>query len=414
VRCGNQEIPFDTLAGGLLFLQSYDSFLAEYPINHFIQVHYQSAHHLPRLPLGDDLRVMMFRNRACGVTDSKDRIYGLYSMLVEQGIVLPRPSYAKSVGDIYWEFMVAVCQHTRSIQLLQLVSGMGNLDVPSWVPDFNDIWRAGDSMGTPHATKNSTAEFQFSDDNKTLVVRGKFIDFVYKKSTLAPWYPPNTGSNLQDSPLQNLETGYEQTIRAFRDMTRVFLDHGSLNIYDDYETSMAAFGESLLQGLRMKFCGSDALYTWIGTLSSLLTEENRDADREYVKAMPFIHENFHENPARSYLTDSEDWQTLCTLKTHPRTARLQHAIWMLMRDRVFFTTLRGYVATASRSVEENDVIVLVAGVERPMVLRQMAEDESTGKVSWKVLGPAYVAGMMEGELWDVEEEGCEMRDFCLV
>lgn len=416
VRYGTKEIPFDMLAGGISTLQFFEAFTNAYPLNNFVWSAYQIAHHQPRMQRNSDLdkrpHVMMFRNRACGVAEPKDRVYGVYGMLLEQGLKLPDVSYAKTVDKIYWEFTVALCQRAQNVKLLELVSGLGaGLEAPSWVPDFDEAWRVGDLLGMPNATKDSQAEFQFSDNDRTLVVRGKLLDFVSKKSNLTTWQPEGMGAKVQDGALVNLEEGYERTIRAFRDMTRVLLNHGSLNQYEDQETFMLAFGEALTQGIGMDLAQKEAIFNWIGWVHLMLTEENRAIDLAEVKEIPFIQEAFYQNPERQHLTEIEEWQALCTLKTHPRTARLHHVIWMLTRDRIFFTTARGFLGTGPCSIEEHDLIALIAGVDRPMVLRLVDEDEATGHFTCRVVGPAYIAGAMEGELW---EESIELRKFHLV
>jgi hypothetical protein len=78
---------------------------------------------------------------------------------------------------------------------------------------------------------------------------------------------------------------------------------------------------------------------------------------------------------------------------------------MFSRDRTLFLTQQGFMGTALCSIEDGDAIALISGLERPMVLRPVSEDE------WRVVCPAYISGWMEGELWGDEEE---LREFCLI
>jgi hypothetical protein len=151
----------------------------------------------------------------------------------------------------------------------------------------------------------------------------------------------------------------------------------------------------------------EALFTWIGWIHLLLTEENRAIDLAEAKEVPLIKETFYQNPKLQYLTKIEKWQALCTLKTHSRMAQIHHSIWMLTRDKISFTTIAGFMRTGPYSIQEGDFIVLLAGVDRPMVLRHVNEDQP----SWWVVGTAYIAGMMNGELW---EEYGQFYSFCLV
>ena len=158
----------------------------------------------------------------------------------------------------------------------------------------------------------------------------------------------DVGGWFGTGPLVNLEYGFERTIHAFRDWSRILFEHGILDRYADQETSLEAFGEALVQGLRAGLTTThplglqEALFTWIGWTHLLINEENRAIDLAEVKEVPLIKETFYQNPKLQYLTEIEEWQALCTLKTHPRTARIHHAVWMLTRNKIFFTTRTGF------------------------------------------------------------------------
>ena len=415
VRCGKQEVPLDLLTGGIMKLASFDAITDTTPINHHVWTEYLITHGLSRINKSDIARnayLMMHRNRACGVSDPKDRVYGFYGMLVEQGLQLPKPSYLKTVDEIYWEFTVKLCQQTQDLKLLQLVSGLGSkLNAPSWVPDFDGPWRAGDLSGRPNATKNSRSQFQFLDNDKTLIVSGKMVDIVYKKSNLTTWQPEGQGAKVQDGPLVNLEVGFMRTVHAFRDWTQLLFSHCGYAIYGDVVGLMNAFGEALVRGYSVAFFNHDsadngqaALSTWLGLIHRLLPEEESAKELAYVKKDPLIKEKFYENPELEHLTNIEEWQVLCTLKTLPLTAKLHHEIWMLTRDMIYFTTGRGYMGTGNNVIEEKDVIVLIAGLERPMVLRPINREQDGEGLIWRVVGPVWIAGMMEGELWENDSE----------
>ena len=212
---------------------------------------------------------------------------------------------------------------------------------PSWVPDFDGPWRAGDLSGRPNATKNSRSQFQFLDNDKTLIVSGKMVDIVYKKSNLTTWQPEGQGAKVQDGPLVNLEVGFMRTVHAFRDWTHLLFSHCGYAIYGDVVGLMNAFGEALVRGYSVAFFNHDsadngqaALSTWLGLIHRLLPEEESAKELAYVKKDPLIKERFYENPELEHLTNIEEWQVLCTLKTLPLTAKLHHEIWMLTRDKI--------------------------------------------------------------------------------
>jgi hypothetical protein len=421
VLCGKEYFPFDFMIQCLMDFSTFNALSGEYLVNQMVWSQYLLGHHFPRLAMdGNSLQLevhtMMQRNRACGCFEPRDRVYGVYGMLIASGLHLPRPSYSKTVDEIFWEFTVAVCQQTKSIKLLELLSGIENKpNAPLWVPDYHGTWRVGDLIGrTPKATKDSGAIFQFLDNDKTLAVSGICVDIVQKASNLKTWQPENVGPQVQDDPLMNLEVGFEQTIRAFRDWSRILCEYGSMNQYEDYDKLMRAFGEVLVSGLEVtitKHGQKDSLdaglLTWIGWISDFFDRDSCAEDLAVVKEMPHIKETFYDNPDLKHLTELEEWQALCVIKTHPSMAHVHHALWMLTRDKTFFVTKGGYMGTGTRAIADGDVVVLFAGVDRPMILREVDPDAGT----WRVIGPAYISGMMEGELWDSMKD---LRSFHLV
>lgn len=406
VSCGAEDIPLECLNVGLMSALAL-SVVQKYSYNSMIWMTTLLAHSLPRLSLEYpekrlEVGILMFRNRACNAADPRDRVYGLYGMLQEFGLKLPQPSYWKTKTDVYWEFTVTACQQTGSLELLALVSSINaSQSTPSWVPDYSEVFREGDYLGMPRAAGKSESRFYFTDDGRRLVARGALIDYVRATSDLTAWQPDPTDSVVEDGPLVNLEEGYEQTIRAFRDWYNVLLTGGASDRYDD-EGLLSAFAQSLTSGMIAWADLSSAaekrtsIYHWL----ALLQDEKRDRSAELAmaRAEQEIREHFYDDPKRRHMTESEEWQTLCVLKNDPCTASLHHAIWMLMRDKTFFVTVRGNMGTAHSSIRARDAIYLLEGVGRPMILRP----SETPPRHWQLVCPAYIEGIMDGKLWNEE------------
>jgi hypothetical protein len=64
----------------------------------------------------------------------------------------------------------------------------------------------------------------------------------------------------------------------------------------------------------------------------------------------------------------------------------------------FFITRTGYMGFAPPLIASDDLIVLFSGLEYPMIVRRAVDD------AYRLIGPAWIDGMMEGELWP-EDEG---------
>lgn len=199
------------------------------------------------------------------------------------------------------------------------------------------------------------------------------IDVIRAKSDLTTWQPDPSDSDLEDGPLVNLDEGYEQTICAFRDWVKVLFRHRALGIYDTHERLLRAFSQSLTIGTTIvaesgKYTGktNTSIYHWLGVLQG---EGDHSTELAVARSHPGVREHFYDDSTRRHLTESEEWQTLRDLKHAPCTAALHHLIWMVMRDRTFFITGRGYMGTAPSSIRAGDGIVLLEGVSKPLILR---------------------------------------------
>jgi hypothetical protein len=307
-----------------------------YTLNSFVWTTYLLAHRCPLLQGPHhhtpdapkiDICLAMHRNRACGASNEKDRVYGLYGIFQQLGITIPQPSYSKIRVKIYWETTVAICREEQRLDLLMLVSGLvSNLNVPSWVPAFDEVFRPGDLSGKACAVKDSKPLFKFAEGNSKLYAVGKLVDFVNKKSKHTPWQPKGDKYDLttiQDGPHMNLEEGFQETVQAFQDWYKVLLDFGNITLYGDtFQGLLDAFHDVLTLGSDFPNfyfrkvdpeMEKDSMCWWI----SILKGENlKEEAMKFVRSdYPNINEKFYDNPELRHLTESEEWQRLYAAKT---------------------------------------------------------------------------------------------------
>jgi len=70
---------------------------------------------------------------------------------------------------------------------------------------------------------------------------------------------------------------------------------------------------------------------------------------------------------------------------------------------------RGCLGLVPAAAELGDMIAFLVGCELPMVLRR---DHGTG--NWKVVGPGWVYGLMDGELAGMmNDTDCKLEDIIL-
>ncbi|KAE8446548.1 hypothetical protein EG329_011880 [Mollisiaceae sp. DMI_Dod_QoI] len=73
--------------------------------------------------------------------------------------------------------------------------------------------------------------------------------------------------------------------------------------------------------------------------------------------------------------------------------------------RRMMVTSKGYIGTAHPQSRVGDSIVLLQGASVPIILRSC-------EGGYKVIGEAYVHGIMEGEFWEAQDEA-NMQEFYL-
>ncbi len=250
------------------------------------------------------------------------------------------------------------------------------------------------------ASSGSVPDFHFSADGRVLQTVGILVDTIKEKTTRTIWQPSRDPVLVEDGDFVNLEWGFEQTVQAYREWYALHEKHFySLRAtYGSYEGVMDALGKVLT--LRLQSCFSPAtMSAW-----TYLINKKQDRSRAFLEATSRLQlrKGFEKHPNSLWFRmlmrrpSEEEWQTLCALKMCPETSTLNHAIWMHNADRSLFVTEGGFLGSANMSIREGDAICLLSGVDRPMILRAQGQDSN----SWTIVCPAYIDGMMEGQLWD--------------
>ena len=73
----------------------------------------------------------------------------------------------------------------------------------------------------------------------------------------------------------------------------------------------------------------------------------------------------------------------------------------------------GRIGRAHHTCRRGDDVVLLAGCHMPLVLRAIGGgDDESDKAVFRVVAPAYVAGLMQGELWS--DDGTALKTITLV
>jgi hypothetical protein len=136
-------------------------------------------------------------------TDPRDKVFALYGLCSELDIPLPAPDYAKSLNQIYSQVTRALIDQDENLDVLYMVNTPRRLrDLPSWVPDWSDSWKAEGlshraRLSKVYRASHSKAFYSFDQDCKTLVVLAKIVDTVTKAGDAIPIVEENLGPRVQ-------------------------------------------------------------------------------------------------------------------------------------------------------------------------------------------------------------------------
>ena len=89
--------------------------------------------------------------------------------------------------------------------------------------------------------------------------------------------------------------------------------------------------------------------------------------------------------------------------TGSRTKAIHLHIHSLTMGHTFFITGAGHMGIGSNCIEDGDCVMLIAGLNVPVVVRPAKEGR------FHVMGQAYIEGLMQGERWT--SEGLEDFEF---
>jgi hypothetical protein len=284
-------------------------------------------------------------------TDPRDKIYGLLSLALDSDQLVILPDYEKSVLEVYTDTSRALiangqinilswCQQPRSIEGL-----------PSWVPDYSQGLRqpyGEDGNAMPLFCASGSIEFpgfsaSLHTKNPSVDLQGIKVDII-----------TNLGSDW------NLEVGvpwgWEIAQRLIREVED-FCKQSSLYINDE---------QVLDASMRISIADQD-----FHGASKLRASSSMRLQYDKIRSM------------EGFAFDHD--------AAHYRSAMI------FQRDRKSFLSSYGHVGLAPACSEPGDFICILFGSTVPFILRETPEG------TFRLIGEAYVHGIMDGEWLDQEQ-----------
>ncbi|KAJ4351201.1 uncharacterized protein N0V89_006540 [Didymosphaeria variabile] len=303
-------------------------------------------------------------------TMARDRIYGLLGMAEDTGRLQIIPDYRKTTTTetVFTDVAYALLRNGFS-EIFSLCQSPKKLEgLPSWVPDWTAQIRTPIGGRAPQlkyhaAGKTGLYMSSKADSKNTLSVKGVQVDTIYEVGT--PWLPS----------LENYQFEWE-TLTAFLDDIKrlcAYSDHINSSIYTD-------------------------------------PQQRQEAHWRVPTADQVIATDYDPNPVRSSKAGTElhsAYQEVLVYLSHWRkVGSVPDAVSRYMRvmgslfDRRPFVTTQGFIGLGPSCAEPGDEVYIFMGAQVLFVMRRCGEN------AVKLLGEAYVHGIMDGELLNTDFVEC--------
>jgi Heterokaryon incompatibility protein (HET) len=354
-----------------------------------------TSHHAINQGAHERFLDLVLKHRNCGATDPRDKIFALYGLTPDAGPngIDINIDYGMIAEDVYRMVATSILRTSYSMDILSVPrppKGQGFANLPSWVPDWSvqgvsislRSHLQGDSyMVDSKASKDTKAAPTFSDDGMSLQLEGVLVDEIAEVG-----HPfPGSSSSLS-------EPWRAPDILFGRD--RVLMEWKSLAIgepealYPTGQTTVGAYVQTLLAASPEQYRG-DAFHKF------------HQLERQYTR---FLHhyELDSKNTFSSFRNKSVTLLAFfCNtinrrVTDRRRVGSFVNRMELLIEGRRLVKTSKGYLGLAPGRAELGDVVALVKGGQLPLILRASGSH-------WELVGDAYVHGMMQGELFDVEK-----------
>lgn len=314
-----------------------------------------------------DLMTLFTINRHKLVTDPRDMIYGLLGLMEGSFSRRVKPDYDASVHDVFIGFAKEWIGGTSNLEIL------GQCDytnVPSWCPDWSmRPYRHLHSALEPRYDSGARLEaiVHFSEDGQHLTCKGLKIDAVDGMTTAMLLDFDERDSERQAVMFQSKNGrnayGSVEALKEALWRTMVGNRHLSGQIAPDAE-------ECLLSAVPTKH---DALAQYLASSAAFMIAGRR-LDGYFHRSSTLVDAN------ADFLTDAVE--------------RVERFCW----SRRLITTTEGFVGMVPHTADRGDVGCILLGCSFPMLLRPHEQ-------SYRVVGPCYVHGIMEGEASDWLHKG---------
>jgi len=376
-----------------------------------------------------NLEKLLVYSRYFNATDNRDRVFailGLWDQDLQHKKVPDHiyPNYQHSVEQVYTSAAWATVRETGDLNLLSLVedSSIRELSsLPSWVPDYTvtpeahqlvdnlraeagkERWNAG--MGLPFMTPIQTnpvllpvagirvdtvtsfaateAEVIYEFQLKTLLqLLARFLDKPHPSysSPIEAFWRTLIKDTFRSQPAAveaRATFPFFITMRVWELETELSNQRDNIDYFDSTSGP--------LDRLKLRFSELSDIYTRTKTLICSLTARpdingvipTWDTIQKTIEKWQYYNDNGIDTPEKRHLDRDFD--------------AIAESFRIAYSGRRLFLTNSNYIGIAAQSLQKGDAVWVLAGAAVPIVLRRLPN------ANWKLVGEAYVHGLMNGE-----------------
>ncbi|TGJ85655.1 hypothetical protein E0Z10_g3126 [Xylaria hypoxylon] len=417
----------------------------------------QQPHPSESRQLLDNLVHCRFRN----ATNRRDKVYGVLGLNITAGPTVGSktenalgitPDYGLSTREVYCSVARRLITHSRSLDLLGSCTHYTDSELPSWVPDwsFNGVVArpltkdAFDQLRSSHASLGSEAKSVFERNGNDLVLQGHELTVItvlapVARRPLHPFMEALDQEMVQKSTLKPTILGarfdaVRKAVHALEVPYEVLMSIlPQLGVWADWDV-FAREVEPQNPDAASNGEGDPMSVYWqtlsTGTLLPAQSDDQRqpaDSPGNYK-----LEQNQDQDPSGSddgqRKKDTVDaffeWRASLrqTKRMHQwRIDRMARPLAFLGYVRSTWNKIsnfsrllentyerrlarcgNGYLALVPEAAEKRDRIFLVEGGMVPLVLRE-EQSEGTTEKRYRLVGEAYVHGVMNGEAFKKEK-----------
>jgi hypothetical protein len=324
----------------------------------------------------------------------EDKYYSIFG-IIGKNSSLDEASRQQHLGAVYQAMFVDLLQYTTSLDILLFTAGPKLDNCPSWVVDWCATKQPWINVAYWHALRRSTAWDMWRGEWAAVLSLRKYATAT--PESLSTWVLRAEGQLIVHGVV----------------LGPLFWSSGIL-----HETTGSSTIEQIehsIEGFRTAMHGIELsniqtmirdLALFVGVCSGKRqSRTNRDT---WVKIL--LQTESHQRALERLLEHHNE-----TLFAQRRANPWNFHVWMInflvAEDMVLVrcSTNSGF-GVAPTGAQEGDVVTLISGVSMPMVLRK-------DQKGFRVVGPAFLPGMMDGEVWkqlDTSRHAGDLEEIVLI